>query len=107
MASKSAYWKAVLESAVAHGYPVEGLLDQANQIHEEALPLAALLNGEKLYTVELRYEGIRRKDEDDALLAAYTSDGDLVEKRVEVVEDPSNTFGDPAPQATPAQEGGA
>lgn len=104
LAKKSNTWSAILDEAVRHGYPVGGLLEKAEALHEEALRLAALFNGEKLYAVELRYEGVRREDEEEALYAAFAGDGNLVDKRIEVAEDPSATLGDLTPQASPAPE---
>lgn len=101
---ESGYWAAVLSDAADRGYPVGSLAARSEEIHEEALRIAALLNGEQLYTVELRYEGIRKGDEEEALYAAFTSDGDLVEKRIEVAEDPSETIERYAPPAARGQE---
>lgn len=83
---------ALLREAAAQGYPVAGLAENAEELYREARRFAALANGEKLYTVELRYEGIREEDEEEALFAAFRSEGDLVEKTVEVAEDPAETI---------------
>lgn len=104
MAKESNYWRAILRDAASRGYPVGGLLEEAEAVHQGALRLAALLNDEKLYAVELRYEGIRKKDDDGALMAAFGGDGDLVEERVEVAEDPSEMIENLDPWAIGDQE---
>lgn len=89
LGSKAACWSTILEDAARQGYPVEDLATKAQEIHGKALRLAALHNGEKIYSVELQYEQVRSQDEKEALLEAFRGHGDLTEKRVEVTEDPA------------------